>query len=333
MDLKADEATRAQLLELIENSINRKYFKESRLDAFFEKCFTLTEPHKLMEEKVFYNFVYYDLKQLLQLVTSKYHLVEFTKFMIFFKVDEDPELYELLVESICKKMKGMTVDELLTILANMTQSLSPVTEEVFQVVNEEFCVRLTNEHNPTHIDLVMQPEDLLKITTTLLEYGQMHQTLKQGVIDYIEEHLSTMTYETTSELAVIYASRMDDTYKKLFFEKTGEKFLKELRYLKDETMYKIVWAMVKAQSVLVAEESDRWNLVKTVVSERASEISPKVMSDLLVLSTMEAVASEVDNPRDLFSAVEGELMKTMKLMGLDDLINIMWTALKIDRGS
>jgi len=57
------------------------------------------------------------------------------------------------------------------------------------------------------------------------------------------------------------------------------------------------------------------------------------MSDLLVLSTMEAVASEADNPRDLFSAVESELMKTMKLMGLDDLINIMWTALKIDRGS
>jgi len=55
-----------------------------------------------------------------------------------------------------------------------------------------------------------------------------------------------MTYETTSELAVIYASRMDDTYKNLFFEKTAEKFLKELRYLKDETMYKIVWAMVKA---------------------------------------------------------------------------------------
>lgn len=66
------------------------------------------------------------------------------------------------------------------------------------------------------------------------------------MIDYIEEHLPTMTYETTSELAVIYASRMDVTYKNLFFEKTGEKFLKELRYLKDETMYKIVWAMVKA---------------------------------------------------------------------------------------
>ena len=65
MDLKADEAHRAAILELIENNLNRKYFKESRLDAFFEKCFQLTEPDKLMAEKPFYNFVYYDLKQLL----------------------------------------------------------------------------------------------------------------------------------------------------------------------------------------------------------------------------------------------------------------------------
>ena len=65
MDKKADEATRAAIIELVENNINRKYFKESRLEAFFEKCFTLVEPEKLMKEKVIYNFVYYDLKQLL----------------------------------------------------------------------------------------------------------------------------------------------------------------------------------------------------------------------------------------------------------------------------
>ena len=50
MDLKADEASRAMILELIENNLNRKYFKESRLDPFFEKCFSLVEPEKLMAE-------------------------------------------------------------------------------------------------------------------------------------------------------------------------------------------------------------------------------------------------------------------------------------------
>lgn len=62
MDMKADEASRAMILTLIENNLNRKYFKESRLDPFFEKCFSLVEPEKLMAESTFYNFVYYDLK-------------------------------------------------------------------------------------------------------------------------------------------------------------------------------------------------------------------------------------------------------------------------------
>ena len=41
MDERADEATREALIELVKNNINRKFFKEARLEAFFEKCFTL----------------------------------------------------------------------------------------------------------------------------------------------------------------------------------------------------------------------------------------------------------------------------------------------------
>ena len=48
MDIRADEASRAAILELIENNLNRKYFNQKRLDAFFEKCFSLVEPKKLM---------------------------------------------------------------------------------------------------------------------------------------------------------------------------------------------------------------------------------------------------------------------------------------------
>ena len=51
-----------------------------------------------MAEQEFYSFVYYDLKQVLQLVTGTGNLVNFTKFMVFFKVDEDPELVEILTE-------------------------------------------------------------------------------------------------------------------------------------------------------------------------------------------------------------------------------------------
>ena len=72
------------------------------MDAFFEKCFSLVEPKKLMQEKVFYNFVYYDLKQVLQLVNKPEHLVGFTKLLVFFQADEDPELFELISEAVCK---------------------------------------------------------------------------------------------------------------------------------------------------------------------------------------------------------------------------------------
>lgn len=126
--------------------------------------------------------------------------------------------------------------------------------------------------------------------------------------------------------------RMDDAHKTMFFQKTQDKFLRELSYLKDETLYKVVWALVKSGSVAVASNSDQWAAVKTCVRERAADISPKVMSDLLVLSTREASASE-HQAEDLFSQVEGELVNKMKLMALDDLINLFWTALKIDRGS
>ena len=57
------------------------------------------------------------------------------------------------------------------------------------------------------------------------------------------------------------------------------------------------------------------------------------MSDLLVLSTMESTFDESESPTDLFSKVEGDLMRKMKFLNLDDLINMLWTALKINKGS
>ena len=104
---------------------------------------------------MFYNFVYYDLKQLLQLVNKPEHLVGFTKLLVFFQADEDPELYELISEAVCKHVQRIPVDDLLAVLANLSQSLSPATQEVFKVVNEEFCTRLTHDHNPVTVALVL----------------------------------------------------------------------------------------------------------------------------------------------------------------------------------
>ena len=95
-----------------------------------------------------------------------------------------------------------------------------------------------------------------------------------------------------SELAVIYATKMDQVYKGLFFEKTKDKFLKELKYLKEETLYKILWACVKAEQLSVSEKSLEWQGVKEIIISRSKELSPKVFADILVLSTLEADTDE-----------------------------------------
>lgn len=71
-----------------------------------------------------------------------------------------------------------------------------------------------------------------------------------------------MTYEVLAELAVVYATKMDKTYKEMFFQKTKEKFFKELKYLKEETLYKILWACVKSGELTVSENSSEWQAAK-----------------------------------------------------------------------
>ena len=65
-------------------------------------------------------------------------------------------------------------------------------------------------------------------------------------------------------------------------------------------------------------------------------MSPKVITDILVLSTM---AKEVDTlssqtgDLDFWEAVEPSLIFKLKEMDLDSLLNLMWSALEIERGS
>ena len=104
--------------------------------------------------------------------------MEFTKFLLYFKVEDDPEVYELLCESICKRVQFFRIDELLTVLVNLSQSLSPAVQEVYEVANLELVERLDNNYDPSARQLHIQPEDLIKIANTLLDHKQMHANLK-----------------------------------------------------------------------------------------------------------------------------------------------------------
>lgn len=74
--------------------------------------------------------------------------------------------------------------------------------------------------------------------------------------------MNELTYEVLAELSIIYATKIDQVYKGLFFEKTKSKFLKELKYLKEETLYKILWSLVKSEELKIKDNSIEWQAVK-----------------------------------------------------------------------
>lgn len=72
LDEKAFDQTKKSILDLIEKGINKKYFREDRLDTFFQKCFDLTheQADDFAQNERFKRFMYTDLKTILQ-VTNK----------------------------------------------------------------------------------------------------------------------------------------------------------------------------------------------------------------------------------------------------------------------
>lgn len=44
----------------------------------------------------------------------------------------------------------------------------------------------------------------------------------------------------------------------MFFDKFLDKFIKDFGFLKEETMYKILWSFVKANRLVVREDAFEW---------------------------------------------------------------------------
>ena len=68
----------------------------------------------------------------------------------------------------------------------------------------------------------------------------------------MKENVHHFSYTLLSDLAVIYASKMDKHYRELFFRwEFKDKFLRELKFLDSETFYKVLWSLVKANVISV----------------------------------------------------------------------------------
>jgi len=82
-----------------------------------------------------------DLKSVLLKVERAENVVEFSKFIVFFGVD-DAEVFDLLLDAYARKIRETTVDGILTVLVNLAHTLSPSASQAFKLANQEFGQRL-----------------------------------------------------------------------------------------------------------------------------------------------------------------------------------------------
>jgi len=128
---------------------------------------------------------------------------------------------------------------------------------------------------------------------------------------------------------------MDPAFKDRFFERLMPKFLNDMQYLNEESLYKLLWSFVKAERLVVEQDAYQWSLVRQMIQKRIKEFSPSVITNILVLSTRaKAYEAAIKDQRglDFWDSMEPELILKMASMDLTDLINLMWSSLEIKKG-
>ena len=118
------------------------------------------------------------------------------------------------------------------------------------------------EYEDLDPELVWRPEDLIKTMTVLLEHRQMRGELKEHVIENLQQYQAEYTYELRAELAILFATKMDPKYRGMYFDKFMDRFVKDSPYLDEDTLYKILWAFIKANRLIVREDAFEWLQVR-----------------------------------------------------------------------
>lgn len=158
---------------MIERNINRKYFSDKKLEDFFDLCFSVKNLNLLKNDPRFVQFIEYDLKFIIQSLRQVDHIVGFSKFLVFFRIEDDPEVYEILADQVKRSLARFTTDELLTILINFSHSLSTESQDLFSLANDEFANRLDSNFNAVSREAYIQKEDFPKIVNVMLDHKKM----------------------------------------------------------------------------------------------------------------------------------------------------------------
>lgn len=115
-------------------------------------------------------------------------------FVIFFRISDDPEIYELLADVVKRNIARLTTDQILSLLVNFSHSLSPETVSVFEVAAGDFVFRLDGNFNATSRELYVKLEDFPKIINVFSDHGQLSHELKEKINDYLTENVHNFNY-------------------------------------------------------------------------------------------------------------------------------------------
>mmetsp|Transcript_15020 Transcript_15020/g.25531 ORF Transcript_15020/g.25531 Transcript_15020/m.25531 type:complete len:412 (-) Transcript_15020:1057-2292(-) len=325
---------RQELLQLIEQGLNKTYLSVKKLDTFFEKCWCLQEPHTFKDEEPrFFRFLYDDTKFILQNIDVPEHLVNFAKLIVFVKADDDPELMDILADRYNILVRSCSVVDMLTITVNFAHTLSPKSSDVFHITNQEIQARLRGEYKQMDYHLFVKAEHIFPIMETLLEYKQLHDGTKDEINEFISSKSSDFNYSILADLSMVFATKMDKKYQNLFFDTQLSKFAADLRFIGEKELYKILWSFIKSERLSVQSGGGDWILVRELLKERMKEMSPETLTKILVLTTVSKPESAENDPNDFWKTSESLLVRKMKEMEMDDLINLLWSALELNRGS
>jgi hypothetical protein len=92
---------------------------------------------------------------------------------------------------------------------------------------------------------------------------------------------------------------------------------------------------IKANSIAIDERGGtEWSQIKDAVVSKMKDFDPKTLTNILVLATVAKGSEGAEGlSGDLFDQLEPEVILKMRSMQLPDLLNLLWSAQEIKRGS
>ena len=63
----------------------------------------------------------------------------------------------------------------------------------------------------------------------------------------------------------MFATEMDERYKDLYFDEFQDRFMNDMPYLEEETLYQLLWSFIKADRIAVNDNNYQWQRIRDIL--------------------------------------------------------------------